>query len=478
VSIRLRVTLATVALSALAVGAADLTTFVLLSDYFNGRAEASVRQVANTAVVTLKSGEQLTLPRFAGSDRPVLIEVRSAGGKILQRLSTSEASQVHLPSGLFSRLGRARQFDAQGDPGPPALAAIAVPVGDGRTVVAVVSVKAEASTLAHLFRLDVLVGLIVLAVLAVVAAVVLARSLRPLLRIAETADEITSGTLAARVPPASKRSEIGRVGTALNKMLTEIEAAFAQRDATEDRLRQFLADASHELRTPLTSIRGYAELFHLGADHRPEDLAKAMRAIEEEATHMTVLVEDLLLLARLDDARPLEKEPVALDDVVESAIAAARAVEPDRSLQFDFAARPLLVDGDRRRLRQVLDNLLANVRQHTPRESPALVSLRASDGRVVLTVEDTGPGIREADRARVFDRFVRPEGLGARRLGGAGLGLAIVRAIVTAHHGEIAVRQAYPHGAIFEIHLPASAGASAEATSHRAPGVAAEARDG
>jgi two-component system OmpR family sensor kinase len=472
VSIRLRVTLATVALSALAVGIADVTTFVLLRHYFNGRADASVRQVAHTAVVTLNNGERLTLPRFAAADRPVLVEVRSADGTVLQRLATSEAAKLQIPSGLFSQLGHPRQIDAQGGPGPPELAAIAVPVGDGRTVLAVVSVKAEASTLADLVRLDVVVGVIVLAALALVAAVVLARSLRPLRKIADTADEIAGGTLTARVPPAPKHSEIGRVGTALNRMLTDIEAAFAQRDATEDRLRQFLADASHELRTPLTSIRGYAELFHLGADHRPEDLARAMRAIEEEATNMTVLVEDLLLLARLDDARPLEKEPVALDDVAESAIAAARAVEPDRPLQFDFAERPLVVDGDRRRLRQVLDNLLANVREHTPAASPALVSLRAADGQVVLTVEDSGPGIPEADRARVFDRFVRPEGGGERRLTGAGLGLAIVRAIVIAHRGEISVREAYPHGAAFEIRLPASRPAAAGAAAH---GVASEA---
>jgi two-component system OmpR family sensor kinase len=474
VSIRLRVTLATVVLSALAVGVADVTTFLLLRGYFSGRADASVRQVAHTAVVTLDRGEKLTLPRFAAADRPVLVEVRSAAGTVLERLATSEASKLQIPSGLFSQLGHPRQIDAQGGPGPPDFAAIAVPVGDGRTVLAVVSVKAEASTLADLVRLDIVVGGIVLVVLALVAAAVLARSLRPLRRIADTADEIAGGTLTARVPPAPKRSEIGRVGTALNRMLAEIEAAFAQRDATEDRLRQFLADASHELRTPLTSIRGYAELFHLGADHRPEDLARAMRAIEEEAMNMTVLVEDLLLLARLDDARPLEQEPVALDDVAESAIAAARAVEPDRSLQFDFAERPLVVDGDRRRLRQVLDNLLANVREHTPATSPALVSLRAAHGQIVLTVEDTGPGIPEADRALVFDRFVRPEGGGERRLAGAGLGLAIVRAIVTAHRGEICLRQADPHGAIFEIRLPASHGPSAEETPHSALGVASK----
>jgi two-component system OmpR family sensor kinase len=237
-------------------------------------------------------------------------------------------------------------------------------------------------------------------------------------------------------------------------MLGENEAAFAQRDATEERLRQFLADASHELRTPLTSIRGYAELFRRGADERPEDLANVMRAIEEEAARMSRLVEDLLLLARLDDARPLERKPVALDDLAERAIEAARAAEPARLIQFEFADRPLVVEGDQARLRQVIDNLLANVRQHAPADARVYVSLHPSGDDVVLTVEDSGPGIADGDRELVFGRFSRPDAARAREQGGAGLGLAIVRSIVTAHGGSISIRSAQPNGAIFEVRLP------------------------
>jgi two-component system OmpR family sensor kinase len=237
-------------------------------------------------------------------------------------------------------------------------------------------------------------------------------------------------------------------------MLGENEAAFAQRDATEERLRQFLADASHELRTPLTSIRGYAELFRRGANERPEDLATVMRAIEDEAARMSRLVEDLLLLARLDDPRPLERLPVALDDLVERAIDAARAAEPDRLIQFEFAERPLVVEGDAGRLRQVIDNLLANVRRHTPEGAPAYVSLRAVGDQIVLTVEDTGAGIAAVDRELVFGRFARPDAARGEQ-GGAGLGLAIVRSIVAAHGGSIGIRAAHPHGAIFEVRLPA-----------------------
>jgi two-component system OmpR family sensor kinase len=240
-------------------------------------------------------------------------------------------------------------------------------------------------------------------------------------------------------------------------MLAENEAAFAQRDATEERLRHFLADASHELRTPLTSIRGYAELFRRGAAERPEDLAKVMRAIEEEAARMSRLVEDLLLLARLDDARPLERHSVALDDLAERAIEAARAAEPGRLIQFEFAERPLVIEGDAARLRQVIDNLLANVRQHTPADAPAYVSLRAAGDQVVLTVEDTGPGITAGDRELVFGRFARPDAARGREQGGAGLGLAIVRSIVTAHGGAIGIRSSNPHGSIFEVRLPVQA---------------------
>jgi two-component system OmpR family sensor kinase len=452
VSIRLRVTLATVAIAALGIGAVDAATFVLLRSYFNSRADASVRQVAQTAVDALRNGQKLTLPTFAGTDRPVLVEVRSAQGKILQRLGTSEAADVRLPAGLVSHLGHSQQIEAPHHNGP-AFQVIAV-ASAGGTVIAAVSLSTEVSTLAHLFRLNLIVGAIVLVLLAIVAAIVLTRSLRPLRRIATTADAIVAGDLGARVPESPRRSEISRVATALNRMLGENEVAFAQRDATESRLRQFLADASHELRTPLTSIRGYAELFRRGADQRPDDLAKAMRAIEDDAVRMSRLVEDLLLLAQLDDARPLERHPIALDDLVEAAVEAARAVEPDRLIQFEFAERPLVAEVDEARLRQVLDNLLANIRQHTPAEAPAYLSLRASKGEVVLTVEDTGPGVPASEREFVFGRFYRPDETRGRALGGAGLGLAIVRSIVTAHGGSVSLRSARPHGLVVEIRLP------------------------
>lgn len=451
-SIRSRMTLAVVLLAALAVGTVDVTTFLLLQRDVHASADANVREVAHTAVVALRSGEALSLATFAGADRPVLVETRNTHGTVTQRVGTSEAGRVRLPPSLLSHLGHSQEVRLA-DGGRPAFRVIAVPAPGG-TVIAAISLKSEINTLAQLVRLNLIVGAIVLSILAIVAAIVLTRSLRPLRRIALTADAIAAGDRTARVPQGSRRTEIGRVATALNRMLDENEAAFAQRDATEETLRRFLADASHELRTPLTSIRGYAELFRRGASKRPGDLTKAMRAIEDEAARMGILVEDLLLFARLDDGRPLEQAPVALDDLAEAAVDAARVIEPDRTFSFEVSERPLLVSGDRDRLRQALDNLLTNIREHTPAGSPAYLSLTAVDDEVVLTVEDAGPGVPDSERERIFDRFFRPDTPDGREPGGAGLGLAIVRSIVAAHGGEVSVRPARPHGSIFEIRLP------------------------
>src|SRR6266852_899932 len=200
-------------------------------------------------------------------------------------------------------------------------------------------------------------------------------------------------------------------------------------------MRRFVADASHELRTPLTAVRAYAELFTRGAEERPQDLARSMSGISRESERMSVLVEDLLLLARLDEGRPLELEPVELDEVVGEAVETARAVDPER--QLDVELEPARVLGDRDRLRQVVDNLLSNVRAHTPPGAPASVSLRRVDGTAELAVADTGPGMDDDELGRVFERFFRADPSRARASGGVGLGLAIVAAIVEAHGGRV-----------------------------------------
>jgi two-component system OmpR family sensor kinase len=299
---------------------------------------------------------------------------------------------------------------------------------------------------------------LVVTMAALVAGVAVARSLvkvglRPLDDIAATASAIAAGDLTRRVSRQEPHTEVGRLGSALNAMLGQIEGAFAERQTSEDQLRRFVADASHELRTPLTSIRAYAELFERGADTRPEDLGRLLRGIEDEAARMGVLVDDLLLLARLDQGRALEGQPVDLGALAAEGVDAARAVDPDRPLTLRVEGSVEVV-GDRGRLRQIVDNLLANVRAHTPPGTPATVTVRAEGGRGVLVVEDDGPGIPPAARERVFERFYRADPSRARDAGGSGLGLAIVAAIASAHGGTASVGTSATGGAAFRVELP------------------------
>ena len=451
-SIRLRTTLATVVIAALAVGAADAASFMLLQRYLNGRAATGVRTVAETAASATAAGRPLSFALFPASDRPVIVELRSQAQAVLQRVGSPADARL-IPAGLSGRLDRPRSVTT-GD-GPANYEAIAVRDRRGRVVVAVISLSSEEATLRHLLAINLWVGVIVLVALAVVAAVILKRSLRPLSQIAATADAIAVGNITERVPPASPRTEIGRVSGAINHMLEEIESAFAQRDATEQRLRQFLADASHELRTPLTSIRGYAELFRRGAGRDPVDLAMAMAAIESEGERMSLLLEDLLLLARLDDAAPLEHERVDLAQLIADAVDAARVVDPARRYGFELQGSELIAEGDERRLRQVFDNLLANVRQHTPAGTAAYITATRIGDELRIRIEDDGPGVAPGMRDRIFDRFVRPGSGRGRVSGGAGLGLAIVRSIVTAHGGSVEIRDGEPRGTAFELSLPA-----------------------
>ena len=308
-------------------------------------------------------------------------------------------------------------------------------------------------TLHHLLFIELLVAGCVLGALAILAWLVVQMGLRPLQKMGETAGAIAAGDLSRRVQPADEYTEVGRLGLALNSMLGQIEQAFAERTASEARLRRFVADASHELRTPLTSIRGYAELFRRGANARPDDLAKAMQRIEEAAARMGVLVEDLLLLARLDQGRPLEYESVDLTRVAGAAVDDLRVTSPDRIVQFESNGA-VVVNGDEHRLRQVLANLLENARNHTPPSTPIEVKVGVEGDDALIEVRDEGPGMSEEDAARAFERFYRADPSRARESGGAGLGLAIVSAITEAHGGSAEVVTAPGEGATFRIRIP------------------------
>jgi two-component system OmpR family sensor kinase len=277
------------------------------------------------------------------------------------------------------------------------------------------------------------------------------RALRPLEGISATAAAIGSGDLSRRVE-AGRGTEVARLGAALNAMLGQLESAFRRREVSEQRLRRFVADASHELRTPIATIRGYAELFRFGAASRLDDLATALSRIESEAERMGVLVDELLLLARLDQGRPLAAEPVALADLAADAVADARVASPGHA--FELEAEPLVVVGDEDRLRQVLGNLLANVVQHTPAGTRAVVRVRADGDCAVLEVADDGPGVPPEHGERVFERFHRGTSERVGNQGGAGLGLSIVASVAEAHGGSAALAGAPGGGAVFTVRLP------------------------
>jgi two-component system OmpR family sensor kinase len=331
--------------------------------------------------------------------------------------------------------------------------AAAVAVADGRVLVIAVPTGEVHDTLSRLILVEALVGAGVILALIALGWVVIQLGLRPLERMGRVASEIANGNLSRRVSPDNQRTEVGRLGASLNQMLVQIEQAFADRGESEDRLRRFLSDASHELRTPLASIRGYAELFRLGAAKEPEELERAMARIEAEATRMGVLVENLLLLARLDELPEVRLAPVELRELVEHAAQDTRAFAPDREVHLT-ANDAMRVLADPEQLRQVLANLTRNAVIHTPANTPIEISLRREGDRAVLEVRDHGPGLPADAGDRVFDRFWRTEGGRTRGRGGSGLGLAIVKAIVQAHHGEVHAGNAPDGGAVFRVALP------------------------
>ncbi|MGA3361018.1 MAG: HAMP domain-containing sensor histidine kinase [Solirubrobacteraceae bacterium] len=361
------------------------------------------------------------IPLTTNARHPQLITVDSAGG-----------------SGLQYRVLRKRSDTGSGT------MTIAIPLND------------LSQALTRLRNVELIVIVAVLLALAALAWLLIRIGLRPLDRMGDTAGAIAAGDLSRRVSPTNPRTEVGRLGIALNAMLGQIEQAFGERQASEDRLRRFLSDASHELRTPLTSIRGYAELFRMGATARTEDTEKAMARIEEEATRMGILVEDLLALARLDEMPRSRRERLDLEPLARDAADDARAAARDREVSVTISGGHV-VDGDPSQLRQVLANLMRNALTHTPAGSP--IELRVSGGgaRVTIEVRDHGPGLPEGEQENVFGRFWRSETGRERGKAGAGLGLAIVAAIVEAHDGTVSAHNAPGGGAVFVVELPAPA---------------------
>ena len=380
---------------------------------------------------------------------------RDASGRVLGSAviayGTNETDRPKLPA----RLPTGRLLTVNGHETRYRVLAVPERFGGGTTVVAVPMREVD-QTLHRLLLVEGLVIAGALLLLGVLAELVVRVGLLPLDRIGHTAGAIAGGDLSHRVETTDPRTEVGRLGIALNAMLDRLERAFAERRASENRLRQFIADASHELRTPLASIRGYAELFRIGAARQPAETEKAMRRIEDEAQRMGALVEDLLTLARVDEVPDAPRAPLDLAQLARDAVSDARATAPERAIELRVVGEATVL-GDPHQLRQVLANLLRNALVHTPAGTAIDVSLERSGDQVVLTVRDHGPGLPTGDADALFERFWRAEGGRERGKGGAGLGLAIVAGIVDAHGGRVGARNAPGGGAAFVVRLPAAA---------------------
>ena len=331
-----------------------------------------------------------------------------------------------------------------------------LPTGLG-TVVVAQSFEDIDRTLLRLQGLFILIGLVMILFIALASRKVITVGLRPLATVEETAERIAEGDLTARLPDIKPNTEVGRLVNTLNMMLGRIEESFAARVDSESKLRRFVADASHELRTPITAIRGFAELHRQGAVTGEEKTKELIGRIENESKRMGSLVEDLLLLARLDQSREMKAEPVNLSKLVSDAVESARAAGPNHAVNFSNSDDEIYALGDNDRIHQVVANLLANARTHTPAGTKIDVSVIQSEDGVRIRIADNGPGLSEKDQSRIFERFYRADASRVRTDGeGTGLGLSIVDAVMRAHAGQVSVESELGKGAAFTLFFPIS----------------------
>ncbi len=458
-SLRGRLLAASLALVAIGLLVAGFASYIAFRSFLLGQVDSQLRQDASSLVKNPRRGVFLGTVYFVQIDsngNMVGIPTNNTGAvpalpaNLPAPPDYNSALPFTVPSTIEGHIYyRVLSWQVQQADGSSDTAVLAIPLTE------------ESKDLGRLVAVEVLVSASVLLAAAVVGSWLVRLGLRPLGAIEATADKIADGDLTERIPIEDPHTEVGHLGNALNTMLGKIEAAFEERRrsedalrASEERMRQFVSDASHELRTPIAAVRANAELFRRGGESHPEDVPAVMARIEAEAARMGILVEDLLLLTRLDEGRPLEHAPVDLGALAADSVQAAKTIEPERPITLNIEGS-VEVLGDRHRLRQVIDNLLANVRTHTPPGTPAGVTVRQEGDRALIEVADSGPGIDPAVGAQIFERFFRADPSRARDRGGAGLGLSIVAAITAAHGGLASASNRLEGGALFRIDLPA-----------------------
>jgi two-component system OmpR family sensor kinase len=478
-SLRSRLTLGIVLLTALGYFAASLLTQSLLKGYLTSEidkqitsiAEGSLPRIEQAGIAhetseVLTGGDDEQMKKSAASPAPLSRIPTSSSVTLLDPLgnvvgglggdlnSSSITNYVTglLPEEIAVHGDKPFTIDAPGS--DFRVVARAIP-NNGGTVIAAQSLADLDRTSGRLGFLFSLIGLILLLIIALAARAVIKVGLRPLEDAEVTAEEIAAGNLSARMPVVDPKTEVGRLVTSLNTMLSRIEKSFAVQTQSENKLRRFVADASHELRTPITAIRGFSELHRQGAVTGEKETTELIGRIENESKRMGSLVEDLLLLARLDQAREMDSKPVDINAVVEDAVISARAAGPNHPVEILSSNEEIFTLGDEVRIHQVVANLLANARAHTPVGTPISVSVRNSDAGVEISVADSGPGMSEEDQKKIFERFYRADSSRVRTgADGSGLGLSIVDAVMRAHGGSATVKSKLGQGATFTLNFP------------------------
>jgi two-component system OmpR family sensor kinase len=469
-SLRNRLILASVVLASLAIIASDFAANAALRTYLISQVDDQLINISSTSLNRLdragiapleaddKNSPFKILEPLRGVPTATSITLLDMDGNLIGQVGGELGGKNFAVTGMkideVSQY-KNRPFTIEGKDGQPDIRALAqmLPTGMGSVIVADSLEKVD-KTLSQLRFLFLILGLIALIAIAMAARWIIALGLKPLEAVEDTAEAIAAGDLSARLPSAKPDTEVGRLTTSLNTMLARIEESFAARVESENKLRRFVADASHELRTPLTAIRGFAELHRQGAVVGEDKTKELINRIEKESVRMSSLVEDLLLLARLDQSRELVKEPVDLNTLITEAVASARAAGPNHPIEIKLEASEIFVLGDSQRIHQVIANLLANARAHTPNGTQISITAMQGVSETTIAVSDNGPGLSKADQDRIFERFYRADPSRVRNSSeGSGLGLSIVDAVMKAHGGYVSVKSEVGQGATFTLHF-------------------------